>query len=153
LERAVTEVISTEWLTAALGGRSMVPVLVLHGGLGDRIYGQYWPGLSWQFDAPVIDRGARILSLSNFVQSTDPLGNATVGSWAQTELPHATVELDNADLQMSAMVGLEYLLGKDVEIYMTFNGLSPDDAVRKISGQVRQWILTKRSLKLEIQRL
>ena len=131
----------------------MVPILVLHGGQGDRVYGQYWPGLSWEFDAPVIDRGARIISVTTFQTTAEPLGEAILGSFSQIELPHCRIELDNTDLQMSVMIGTEYLLGKDAEVYLTFNGLSPDDAVVKITGQVRQWTLTKRSLMVEIQRL
>ncbi len=149
----MSETISTEWLTATLEGRAIVPILILHGGEGDRVYGLYWPGLSWQFARPVIDRGARILSVSNFEQTAEPLGQTVIGSWAQMELPHGSVELDNSDLEMSKMVGQEYLIRQDAEIYMTYNGLSPDQAIVKISGQIRQWALTKRSLKLDIERL
>lgn len=149
----MTELISTAWVTAMLDGRAMVPVLVLHTGQGDRIYGKYWPGLSWQFDAPVIDRGARLLNVTAIEQTAEPIGSAVLGSWAQIELPHATVELDNTDKQMSKMIGQEFLLGKDAEIYLTFNGISPDHAIRKITGQIRQWTLRKRSVTLDIQKL
>ena len=149
----MSEVISTAWLTRSLQRRSVFPVLVLHTTAGDRIYGLYWPGTAWSFSDPVIDRGARILSVSNFTQTAEPLGQVVIGAWAQSELPHATVELDNTDLEMSRMIGQEYVLHADAEIYMTFPDLSPSDALRKISGQVRQWMLTKRSLVLEIQRL
>ena len=150
----MSEVLSVEWLDAALQRKVIVPVLVLHTGAGDRVYGLYWPGVGWVFEGvPVIDRGARILSVSNFEQTAEPMSQEVIGSWAQIELPHATVELDNTDRQMSDLVGSEYLLGKDAEVYMTFPGLTPVEAILKISGQVKEWHLKKRSLILEIERL
>jgi hypothetical protein len=121
--------------------------------MGDRVYGTHWPGLAWDLGRPVLERGARLLSISAFRQTAEPFGEVVIGSWGQAELPKITFDLDNTDGAMAALVGQEYLLRQDVLAYLTFPGLSPDDAVIKVTAQVRRWILKKRALTIEATRL
>jgi len=149
----VSEPITPAWLDQLEARAALVPIVVLHLPMGDRIYGVYWPGLAWAFDAPVLERGARITSMSPIEQGAEPIGQAVLGAWTQLELPHVSVELDNTDLAMGRLVGQEYLLKRAAEVYVTFPDLSPDDALLAVSGQIQQWTLTKKALRLEIARL
>jgi hypothetical protein len=158
------------WDAARLAGDTLLPFVVIRTPMGDRAYGIVHPAVGdalsqghfeadsyfdadqfFQADGGVIEEGARLIGVSQIEQSAQAKDSNVLGSWGQAERAHAQVTLDASADAIRDLVGQEYLLNQVAEVYLTFPGLAPADALRVLSGQVRSWTLGKRRLALEIE--
>lgn len=158
---------SLEFGQYQLDGRNAVVQVVLRLAMGDRYYGIIHPDASTPIGTvtptyrtftasdytgvPVIERAARLLAVPNFLETNAPQHQAVLGSWGQNSSPTMSIELNNTDGEMSKLVGLEYLLGKTLQVFVGFRGLSWDYAQLRFSGEIDHVTLTRRSLQIDAE--
>lgn len=153
-----------------LDQRTLVPQVVVRSPFGDRIWGFINPDINppigtiltssdvefTQSDfssQPILERGPRLTSLSPLQESTQPLDQDVLGSWGQGQRSVLACEAHNDDLQMTAMVGKEYLLNQPIFLFVGFPGLDWDYAQLRYSGSINRVTLTKNKVKIEAETL
>lgn len=160
------------WHTAQIAGARPMPLAVLRTPMGDRIWGLTWPSIGQALsggyldaevdldadryldaDGIVLEESDRLLAVTGLTSSLRPVEGGLLGSYTAAELPAVTVELDNGDKAMSALIGREYVLHQPLTVYAAFPGSDVLDALPKRAGHVTRWVLTKRSLVLEAEEL
>lgn len=158
------------WDSKRAANEPLLPLVILELDMGDRVIGAVMPpedsvNFGEAFDADVdfdaevyflgggsaIERSARLLSVDEIGESSQPSQADVLGAVGQAELPVIALELDNGDKAMSTLVGQEYLLNKPVREFVTFAGLGIDDALEKARGRIVRWSLTGRRLRLEAE--
>ena len=150
--------------------RNLVPQVILRTGYGDRVWGFVNPDINdpigtvlgttegfftqTEFTAePILERAARLLSLAPLVESNQPLDQDTLGSWGQGQRSTLEFEAHNDDSEMTRMVGEEYILNKDVYLFIGFPDLGWDYSQQRYKGKVSRITLTKNSVKIEAETL
>lgn len=152
-----------------LAQRPLQPQIILRTGLGDRVWGFHNPEtneaigtlsstevefVQEEFSAePVLERAARLVDLSPLQESTQPLDQDVLGSWGQGQRAVLTCEAHNDDLDMTAMVGKEYVLNQPIYLFVGFPGLPWDYSQLRYSGTVHRITLTKNKVRIEAETL
>jgi hypothetical protein len=152
-----------------LQNRNLVPQVVLRTGFGDRIWGFVNPEINTAIGTlssseveftqseftsePVLERLDRMVSLSPLQESTQPLDQDVLGSWGQGQRSVLTCEGHNNDLEMTRMVGREYLLNQPIYLFVGFATLPWDYAQQRYKGSVTRVTLTKNRVRIEAETL
>lgn len=153
-----------------LQNRHLVPQIVVRSGYGDRIWGFVDPSVndpigtvlnssevgfiqSELTDTPVIERKARLISLSPLQESNQPLDQDVLGSWGQGQRSVLQCEAHNDDGKMTDMVGQEYLLNQPVYLFVGFPGLPWDYSQQRYKGTINRITLTKNGVRVEAETL
>ena len=118
-------------------------------------YGEQFDGAA-DFDASVTydgggvasDRAGRLLAIDPIREAAIANAGEFLASLSQAERASLSVELDNADGAMSTLVGREYLLNQTLEAYISFQGIMISQAVKRFSGKIASYTLSKRSLRI-----
>jgi len=153
-----------------LQNRNVIPQVVLRTGYGDRVWGFIDPAvndpigtvlnssdvffLQDQLSAePVLERAPRLVSLSPLTESNQPLDQDILGSWGQGQRSVLQFEAHNDDGAMTRMVGEEYILNKDVYLFVGFPGLPWDYSQQRYKGTINRITLTKNKVRIEAETL
>lgn len=152
-----------------LAQRALQPQVILRTGLGDRIWGFHNPEMNepigtlsssevefeqTEFSGePVLERAARLVDLSPLQESTQPLDQDVLGAWGQGQRAVLTCEAHNDDLDMTGMVGKEYVLNQPIFLFVGFPGLPWDHSQLRYSGTVHRITLTKNKVRIEAETL
>lgn len=153
-----------------LEGRTLVPQVVLRTGYGDRVWGFVNPEINDPIGTvlassdvffpqaelsgePILERAPRLVSLSPLTESTQPLDQDVLGSWGQGQRSVLQLEAHNDDLEMTRMVGREYILNKEVYLFVGFPGLSWDYSQQRYKGTINRVTLTKNMVRIEAETL
>lgn len=144
------ESVSDNWLTKQLQRYTLLPMARLSLPMGDRLWGFAAPRVTTVESGEVfIEESARLVSFSDIEQSVRSTDSAVLGSWGQSEHPKVVFEVANDDGAMSEMVGNEYTLNQPAKAYLTYPGLTLQDALSKLTGRVQRWELTAERLLVE----
>ena len=153
-----------------LENRNLIPQVVLRSGLGDRVWGFIHPGINDPIgtvlnssevffdqtqltDEPVLERAPRLTALAPLEESNQPLDQDVLGSWGQGQRSILAFEAHNDDQAMTQMVGQEYVLNKDVFLFVGFPNLNWDYAQQRYKGTVNRIILRKNMVRIEAETL
>ena len=153
-----------------LEGRHMLAQVVLRSGFGDRVWGFINPDVNDPIGTvlssteveftqselttePVLERAPRLVTLEPLTESNQPLDQDVLGSWGQGQRSVLNFEAHNDDGAMTDMVGEEYILNKDVYLFIGFPGLPWDYSQQRYKGTVNRIILTKNKVRIEAETL
>lgn len=153
-----------------LDNRNLQAQVVLRSGYGDRYWGFVNPEVNDPIgtvldssqvffnqieltDEPVLERAPRLVTLEPLEESNQPLDQDVLGSWGQGQRSVLAFEAHNDDLAMTSMVGLEYILNKDVYLFVGFPNLGWDYSQQRYKGTVNRITLTKNRVKIEAETL
>jgi len=153
-----------------LQNRNLVPKVLLRTGYGDRVWGFINPAVNdpigtvlssddtffiqSEFSAePVLELAPRLVSLSPLTESTQPMDQDILGSWGQGQRSVLEFEAHNDDGEMTRMVGREYVLNKDVFLFVGFPGLAWDYSQQRYRGTINRITLTKNKVRIEAETL
>lgn len=153
-----------------LENRNVVAQVILRTGLGDRYWGFINPAINdpigtvlnssdvfltqSEFTAePILERKDRLVALSPLTESNQPLDQDVLGSWGQGQRSVLQFEGHNDDHKMTHMVGEEFVLNKDVYLFVGFPNLGWDYAQQRYKGTVNRVILTKNKVQIEAETL
>jgi hypothetical protein len=159
------------WLDAQQRRVSLVPIVRIRFGLGDRYFtpvdaSTLVPvGVSYDadriFDADVyfdggiaaLARSGRLLALTNLRESAKAFNAEILASYGQQERNAVSFQLDNEDKFFSKILGQEYLLHRPVQIYLTFAGLDLAFAMSRFLGRVVRADLSADMLAIDAEAL
>jgi len=153
-----------------LANRNLIPQVVLRTGYGDRYWGFVSPAINDPIGTilnssdvfflqdeltaePILERAPRLVSLSPLTESNQPLDQDVLGSWGQGQRSTLQFEAHNDDLEMGRMVGKEYVLNKDVYLFVGFPDMAWDYAQQRYKGTINRITLTKNKVRIEAETL
>lgn len=153
-----------------LENRNVIPQVLLRTGFGDRYWGFIHPDVNDKIGTvlstseiefvqseftsePVLERLPRLVSLEPLTESNQPLDQDVLGSWGQGQRTVLNFEAHNDDGAMTRMVGQEYVLNKDVFLFIGFPGLKWDYSQQRYRGTVNRITLTKNKVRIEAETL
>lgn len=153
-----------------LQNRNVIPQVVLRTGFGDRYWGFINPDVNDPIGSvlssseveftqseftsePILERAPRLVALEPLTESNQPLDQDVLGSWGQGQRSVLNFEAHNDDGAMTRMVGQEYVLNKDVFLFVGFPRLQWDYAQQRYRGTVNRVTLTKNKVRIEAETL
>ena len=166
----MSDTVSIEWEAKRRENATLIPLAVIRTPMGDYFFAPVHSGydlisLGIDYDAdvsfdaeeyfdggaPILERRGRLLSLRGLEERAVSDEADFLASFAQSERPSLSLELENDDGKMSEVAGREYLLGRTCEVYWLFPGLLAAQSPRKFSGKIARWELSKRALRIEAE--